>query len=133
MRIVSRALLDPLAQRLALLRRKRAVGIQRRHHVIRVRGEDAHDQFALLGLAGNDRAFAQRDFAVIEAQLGFALVRVRAVAMKAVLRKDRANVAIEVDALGRAGCVRAKSQRERTKQEHQANERPHGCGNFSTE
>ena len=54
-RFVFGSLLDPLLQRLDLLRRQRLLVIRRRHHARRIGRRDAADQFALVRLAGDDR------------------------------------------------------------------------------
>ena len=75
----------------------------RRHDVIGVGRLDALDQFALLGLAGQDDevalTVALRIFLVVEAQLPLAGFLVGAVAGDTVLGQDRPDLAAEVDRL----------------------------------
>ena len=78
------------------------------------------DQLALGQVAGHDgkTAVLQRlegAFFAVEAQMGFALVFIRAVAGVAVLGKDRPNLAVKVDGrslLGRANPAHGGQQSE---------------------
>ena len=76
------------------------IRFRRRHHFIFVRRKNAFYQFTFLWLAGDDRAFFENYVAVIQAQLGFPLILVVAVASKAVFGEDRADIAIEPDGIG---------------------------------
>ena len=101
-----RALLNPSAQvRHFTLRQSRALGW---HHVVRVGGRDAPEQFAGLRLAWDQRAFARfagqhRRRARIEAEVGFLFVRT--MALRAALDQDRFDVAVEINGgTGQGGC-----------------------------
>ena len=76
-----------MLQRDLLLRRERLVRLSRWHQIIRIGGRDAFDQ----------RLRSQLDqfFALIEPEITLAVILVRAVAVKTVVREDRADVAIE--------------------------------------
>jgi len=70
--------------------------------------DDAGDEFALVGFAGDDRGeagFAAREgrFLEVEAEAGFAGGGVGAVAVVAVVGEDRLDFPTEVDRRGRAG------------------------------
>jgi hypothetical protein len=71
-------------------------------------GEDAGEEFAVFGLAGDDGASAVvlgvGALGDVEAELGLALLFIGAVAIEALVGKDRADVAIEAGRLwnGRA-------------------------------
>ncbi len=103
-----RAMGDPLAKQGDLLGLELLAGLDRRHHVVLVGMGDAADQFALGGLAGDDGESAglgglEGVGLEVEAELGLALALVRAVAGEAVLGKDGADVAVEINRAGRGG------------------------------
>ena len=93
---------DPALEDLLLGSGDRAVGIRRGHDLLRVLGEEPLHQLARFGVAGHEGFFLQRHFTDIETELGLALVAVGAVAVEAVLRKDRAHVLVVVE-LGAEG------------------------------
>ena len=104
-RLIDSALGDPSAEDRLILGGDWLLGLGRRHHVIRVVGEDAVHDFALVGLAGDDRglagfSFAVRGFRKVEAELTFARMFVHAVAGEAVLGQDRPDLTVEVDGIG---------------------------------
>ena len=68
--------------------------IGRRHEIVRILGEDAPDQLALVWFAGHDGLFGNRRLAHVQAEFALALVRVRAVTIETVLGKNRPDVAI---------------------------------------
>jgi hypothetical protein len=75
--------------------------------LVRIGEEEPLHEFAFLGLAGDEGFLLQGFFADIEAQLGLAVARVVAVAVEAVVRKDRPDVAVEFDGLeGRGPAAR---------------------------
>ena len=80
-----------------------AVRIGRRHHFRFVVGGDAAPEFALLGVAGDDRrdvvVFDEGGFGSVEPQVGLAGLFVEAVALEAVFGEDRADVAVEIERL----------------------------------
>ena len=98
---VVRALFDPVADQLDLRRSQLHARIRRRHQVIGVLGVDATPCIALLKIARNDGpnsfTIRERPFARIHPELGFAFVRIRPVALEARFRKDRSDVAIEIN------------------------------------
>ena len=79
--------------------------LRRRHHLIRIVRRDPREQFALCRIARNDRAdaveFRQRTIGRVETPIALRAF-VRPVAGEAVVRKDRADVAIEADLARRA-------------------------------
>ena len=104
MRLILRALGDPLAQRRDLRRRERCfLGLGRRHQIFGVvRRHDAEQQFALVGFARDDRgqsglAARQRARAVIEAQTALARPFVLTVTRETTVGENRADVAVELN------------------------------------
>ena len=74
----------------------------RRHLVVFIRRRDALDHFALRKIAGNDGGvsrfqFLERLLLKIKAQISLARFGIRPVAGVAILRKYRANIAIEIN------------------------------------
>lgn len=116
MPLILRALGDPAAHQRDLLRRDVPIRFRRRHHVVAVVGLEAGDHLALIRLAGDDRRVptevARRFLRLIEAQFGLAVLRVLAVAVKAGLREDGADVAVELD-LVRPGASQPEQHEER--------------------
>ena len=108
MGFVDGTLRDPAAEEFLLGGREGLVRLLVRHHVIFVLGEETFDDFALIGLAWDDRdgaalAGLQCVVAEIQTQAAFARLRVEAVAMEAGVRHDRTDVAIEADRIGGFG------------------------------
>ena len=99
LRIV-RALADPPLQRLLLRGRKAAVRLRRRHEVVAVVGIDSRDELTRVRISRHKSLHLQRHFANVQPQVGLAFVRVLPVAVKAVLRKNRPDIAIEVHRRG---------------------------------
>ena len=77
--------------------------IGRRHHFRFVVGRDAAPEFALLGMAGDDRGdvvvFDEGGVGRVQPQLGLPGFFVEAVALEAVFGEDRADVAVEIELL----------------------------------
>ena len=100
---VGRTLFDPALERFLLLGLEMAMRIGRRHHFRFVVGRDAAPEFALLGVAGDDRGdvvvFGVGGFGHVEPQLGLAGLFIEAVALEAVFGEDRADVAVEIELL----------------------------------
>src|ERR1017187_6022742 len=88
---------NPTSQQFFLSGGKDLVRLRRRHHLRLVKTKDAGDQFALLWFARNDGAFGNRIFPDIQAELSFARVLVRAMAMKAIVGEDRPDISIVTD------------------------------------
>ena len=96
---------DPALENLFLGGGDRAMRVGRRHDLLRILGEESLHQFARLGVARREGFLLQRHFADIKAELRLALVAVGAVAVEAVLGKNRAHVlvVVELGAEGRQG------------------------------
>src|SRR5260370_684881 len=97
---------------------------------------DSANQLALVGLAGHDGALLDGDFADIEPELALDLARVGAVAGEALVRKDRPNVAIEVDFSLRPRRVRHRDQRDQSERRdgYDATKRPiHRAGSLESD
>ena len=97
MRLIFRALGDPAFEQFLLRGGERAIRLGRRHQLVGVGGKDVLHQLALLRFARHERLRLQRLRAHIQPQVGLALIRVLAVAVKAVLGQDRPDVAVELD------------------------------------
>jgi len=69
--------------------------------------EQAKYEFTIVGLTGGDYgitiAISGGIITIIEAQFSFAVIRVLPVAVKAIFRKDRPDIAIKFKLTGRAG------------------------------
>src|SRR6185295_18854429 len=70
------------------------VRLGRRHHLFLIGGEDTFDELAFVRLAGDEGFLFEDGGAVVEAELGLALVLVRTVTGEAVVGEDRADVAV---------------------------------------
>ena len=97
MRLVFGALGDPALKQFLLLRSEMSARIRRGHLVVGIGREDASDQLGIIRLARLDGFLFQRDFAHVQAELGFAIVFVRAVAEEAVVRENGPDIAIELE------------------------------------
>ena len=110
------ALLDPFFEERELGGRDGFMLLGRRHHVVGIRRFDTLDEFALLGLAGQDHevslAVALGVLLVVEPQLTLAAFLVRPVAGDAVLGQDRADLAAEIDRLGGASGAEKDAKKE---------------------
>ena len=104
---------DPAADEFDLGRRHLAIGLGRRHLLVGVMRQQTLQDLALLRLAGDDRGDAfvglDRVIADVKPQAGLAVLRVLTVAVEAVLREDRPDVAVEADVLG--GEARQRSEK----------------------
>ena len=76
------------------------VAIGRRHDLVRIILQNAVDDLTFIRITGDDGVHLQSTLAGIQSQLGLTLVLVRPVAEEAVLRENRANVAIELQLTG---------------------------------
>jgi len=123
--LVLRALGNPAAEDFFLRGSERRTRLRRRHVLFRVVGRDAIDQFARLGIARHDGLLGDGDLALVEAELGFALAGVRAVAGEAVIGEDGADVAVEFDAGGGVILRRAAHRQRRYRTQRQ--EQDGGC------
>ena len=96
---VFRAFLDPLLERFLLFLGKTISRIERGHVVVFVVGEDAVDQFAVIGFTRDDGGGLAVGGALegVEAKVGFPLFLVEAVAEEAILREDGTNIAVVAD------------------------------------
>ena len=99
--LVLGALGDPAADEFDLRRRDLAVGFGRRHLLVRIVREQSLEHLALFRFAGDDRRDAvvglHGFIADVETEVRLTMLRVLAVAVEAVLRKDRPDVAVEAD------------------------------------
>src|ERR1051325_1834862 len=128
MPLILRALGDPAAERFLLRRREVLVRGLRRHDVVLVRGEDALDDLRLVGLAGHDGDLAgfgrlERLGAEVDAEAALARLGVEAVAVKARVRHDRPDVAVEIHLCRSARGVVGNHE---TKNRNEAGEDAHG-------
>ena len=87
---------DPLAKNFSFVIRELAMGIWRRHHLLRVIVKDAFDEIAFLGLSGNDGK-SLGIVLVIKPKIPFTGFGIRPVAVEAGVGKDGQNVPIEAD------------------------------------
>src|SRR5687767_335477 len=90
------AFLHPAAQRLFLRARQGPMRIDRRHPLLVVLGEDAMDELTFVRFSGNDHALLFLSLARVEPQPRLPRLWVLPVAVIAVLRQDRPDVATEV-------------------------------------
>ena len=105
------ALVDPAFEDVDLRRRELFASPRRRHALLDIRVRDATDQL------GKRRA-CQGRVAVVEAELGFALLLVGTVALEAVVGEDRADVAVEADGVRICLAVRCRRADQREHQEY---------------
>jgi len=98
--LVLRTLGDPAPEGLDLLGGEVLVRLRRRHAVLLVGGDQPGDELAVIRLTRDDDGVAaaiQRGVrGVVEPQPPLAVVRVLPVAVEAVLRQDRTDVAVEL-------------------------------------
>ena len=99
--MVTGEMFDPVLERFFLFGLEHAMRIGRRHHFRFIIGRDAAPEFALLRVPGDDwfRAvvIGVGGIRLIEPQLGLPGFLIEAVALEAVFRKYRADVAVEVE------------------------------------
>ena len=99
---------DPAAEEVLLRLGEFAIRIGGGHDLLGIVAQDAEDEFARVGFAGDDGgefgfSAGEGGVALVEAEAGFAVRGVGAVAVVAVLREDGLDVAIEADGRGRGG------------------------------
>ena len=97
------------------------VGLGRRHLLFRVVAENPANEFAGLGLARLERADREGNVALIQSQLGLALILIRAVAPKTILRKNRPDLAVEAQPF--RGAARGRPAAESGERDQQAGQR----------
>ena len=119
MRLIYRAVFDPFLQGGDLLRlERRHVRVRRRHHQIGILRHDPLHDLAAFRIARDNGCDAvphgHRLLADVEAQLPAAMLRILAVAEKAVLREDGADVPVETR--GCCPCSRASRKTGRRKE-----------------
>lgn len=95
------SLCDPEAEGLFFAFGETVDGVKRGHVVVFIFGEDSGDEFGLVWFAGDDGLAFGGSFEGIEAEIGFALVFIEAVAEEAVVGEDGTDVAVVADLLGR--------------------------------
>ena len=105
MRLPLRPLRDPVPEQTNLRLGQALARFRRRHPVILILSHDQFEQFAVFGIAPNNRGiagfeFGQGPFLLIKTQARFAFGFVGSVTGITILREDRADIAIETD--GRA-------------------------------
>ena len=108
-----RATGNPTPQQVSLLLGNMLPGFRGRHDFLRVGGGDAAEQFRGVRLAGHERPLAglellKRHIRHVQAQTAFDLGRVRAVAGKAFVRQDRADLRLKVGLAGRLQQARKR-------------------------
>ena len=96
------ALGDPTLEEVFLREGERAVRFRRRHDLLGIGTENASNEFAVVGFAGDDGGGtglggSERAVAAIEAKFRFAGLAIGAVAVVTVFREDRLDVALETD------------------------------------
>ena len=105
--IISRALFDPLLEELKFLGGDFFVGFRGRHNLLRVLIKNSRNNFRSIGFSGFDRDFEfsafRRSLVCVESQFSFSGFFVGAVAVKTLVGKDGANIAIEINR-GMSGC-----------------------------
>ena len=116
--LVRRTLFDPAPQRGDLFGRQTApLARRRRHEHVLVVRRDALDQRAFVRLAGDNR-HGQRPFACIQSQVGLAMFWVGPMAIETV-RKDRPDIAVKANRLGRSGDCQARGHQAGAGQKRQ--------------
>ena len=120
-RLIFGAFRDPAFQDLLLRPGQAVVGLGRRHLLFRVVAENPANEFAGLGLARLERADREGNVALIQSQLGLALILIRAVAPKTILRKNRPDLAVEAQPF--RGAARGRPAAESGERDQQAGQR----------
>lgn len=92
---------DPEAEGLFFFFGETIGGIEWRHVVVSVRGEDAGNELGFVGLAWDDGVEFSGPFEGVEAEIGLAFFFVEPVAEEAIVREDGANVPVVADFLRR--------------------------------
>ena len=128
--LVNGALLDPAADEVALGGLERGlVRIGRRHDLVGIGADDAEPRFGVGDVAGHESAEAVAinggGVELVEAELGFAVGGITAVAGEAVVREDGADVLVVGDGLGGAGDCDERARVEKRKTEKRGS---HGGG-----
>ena len=104
MGFVPRPACNPPAQRFLLRRGEDLVRLRRRHHFVVVGARDSQPGFRSLRRPRGDRppvvALRGCAFEGVETQFSLSVGRIEPVTMIAILREDRANVAVETDLRG---------------------------------
>ena len=116
MLFILRTLLDPGLDLRLVGRRELQMGFWRRHHVVLVGRKDAFPDNALRQVACHDGrpvlVLARGIFGKVQSQLGLAGFLIGSVATKAVLRKNRADVPVELDVLSLNGHDGVQAEEE---------------------
>ena len=122
---------DPAAEEGALGVGEGAVGVRGRHDFVRVRGDETFDEFAFVGVAGDEGVFGDGGVAGVEAEVGFTFIAVLAVAVEAVFAEDGADVAIEGDLCGWGGEREGSEEGAQEGAEHDGSSYGGGRGRLS--
>ena len=113
--LVFRPFLDPSRQELLLLRVELLVRLRRRHQFVRVGRVDPRHERAFRWLAGHDRTGRYGIITVVQPQIGLPMAGIRPVAIKAVVGKNRPDVAVERNLIRQYGRRRKNTRRECTR------------------
>src|SRR5262245_8865507 len=103
MRLINGPGSNPVSEQLLLRRGQGFMGLRWRHGVVWVCRGDGLNQFAFFRFAWNEGVGFESYFTNVQPQFGFAVIFVRTVAFETVVRKQRADVAIEADFIGGFG------------------------------
>ena len=126
---------NPLGQQVNFLSGEFLARVKRWHGIVRVATGDACDQLTVIRFARHDRSMSVeipgRALRRVDTQFGLSLGVVRAVALVALVRQDRPNVAIEVDLLRRR--VSSQSVGSQAEQAERRREEPAEHGFDPTE
>ena len=106
-----RPLFDPFFDQGKLARGKALVALGIGHSVVGIGGDDPTIQFALIGLIGDDGPDIffegiEKTIFGVDAEIGFALGGIGAMTGIAVVRKDWADIAVELNAIGEGSRIR---------------------------
>ena len=125
-RLVFGTLLDPFLKEFLLTRGQRSDGFGRGHNLIGIGAVDALIDRALGQVARNDGAdvlfavFGEGLLRDVQTKIGFARVFIGAVTAKATVGKDGADVAVELDFIGRAGGLHPDAGQRRQQKTQRA-------------
>ena len=93
---------DPALQQLPLGSSDRLVGFRRRHDLLGIGADEAGEKLGIRRVAGDEGLLGESLLPDIKSHLALASLRVGAVALEAVVGKDRPDVAVEPDLVGAA-------------------------------
>ena len=99
-RVIVGPVFDPANEQFLLVLAERLVGTGSRHDLVWIVAENTQDQLAVLWVAGHDRVGVDGILTDVETKVAFAVFLVGTVAIVASIRKNGADIAIEVDVVG---------------------------------